>query len=424
MAAALLGVMGLIPGMPNVAFLLGAAALGSAAWVLHRRALAAAAAPPPAAPAQAVPTAEQRELSWEDVHPVDLIGLEVGYRLCPLVDTNHGGELLARIRGVRRKLTQELGFLVPAVHIRDNLELAPHRYRVLLSGVPVGEGVIYPDRDLAINPGRGLRQAAGHRDARPGVRHGGGGSRPAEREHAQTLGYTVVDASTVVATHSSHLVQTHAHELLGHEEVQQLLNGAGEERAAARRGPGAEGAAARASSCACCRVCSPSACRSATCARSSRRWPRMRARTQEPAVLQAQVRVALGRQIVQDIAGLGGELPVITLEPDLEQLLQSSLNGAGTRAWRRASPSGCRGASPTRRSARRRRASPPCCWWRRHCARRWPVLRVEPSWPARPCVERDSRMRHGAHDIALMSPSMEQQHFGAQDSSRYSARCW
>jgi flagellar biosynthesis protein FlhA len=328
-AAGLLGVMGLIPGMPNVAFLLGAAALGTAAWLLRRRALAAAAAPAPAPPV--VAPAEQKELTWEDVQAIDQIGLEVGFRLVPLVDRNTGGELLARIRGVRRKLTQELGFLVQAVHVRDNLQLAPNAYRVLLSGVPVGEGVIYPERDLAINPGRVYGKLQGVETRDPAFGMEAVWIEAGRREQAQTLGYTVVDASTVIATHISHIIQTHAHELLGHEEVQQLLNGL------ARSAP---------------RVVEELVPKTLPLAAVVRvlqgllaeqvpiRNLRLiietlaehAARTQDPAVLQAQVRVALGRQIVQDIVGSTGEVPVITLEPDLEQLLQSSLNGSAAAA--------------------------------------------------------------------------------------------
>ena len=152
-AATILGVMGLIPGMPNMAFLLFAALLGGGAWLLKKRAQAAATAAA-APPAPVVASNEPRDLSWDDVHSADLIGLEVGFRLVSLVDKNNGGELLARIRGVRRKLSQELGFLVQAVHIRDNLELSPNAYRVSLAGVAVGDGSVYPDRELAINPGR------------------------------------------------------------------------------------------------------------------------------------------------------------------------------------------------------------------------------------------------------------------------------
>src|SRR5512138_3867961 len=158
-AAALLGSMGLIPGMPNGAFLMMATLCGGAAWLLHRRtvqepASQEAALPPPTAP-------ESRELTWDDVQPVDIIGLEVGYRLVPLVDKVQGGDLLARIRGVRRKLTQDLGFLIQPVHIRDNLDLQPNAYRINLAGVPVGDGVVYPERELAINPGKVFGQLTG-----------------------------------------------------------------------------------------------------------------------------------------------------------------------------------------------------------------------------------------------------------------------
>src|SRR5690606_18178497 len=139
-------------------------------------------------------------------------------------DESQGGDLLARIRGVRRKLTGDLGFLVQAVHIRDNLDLSPNAYRINLAGVPVGEGVIYPERELAINPGKVFGRIPGVETRDPAFGMEAVWIEPSARENAQTLGYTVVDASTVIATHLSHVIQTHAHELLGHEEVQQLLN--------------------------------------------------------------------------------------------------------------------------------------------------------------------------------------------------------
>jgi flagellar biosynthesis protein FlhA len=271
---------------------------------------------------------ESRELSWEDVRPVDLLGLEVGYRLVPLVDANQGGDLLARVRGVRRKLTNEVGFLVPPVHIRDNLEFAPTVYRINLAGVPVGEGVIHPDRELAINPGRVFGKVSGIETTDPAFGMEAVWIEPSARDHAQTLGYTVVDPSTVIATHLSHLIQTHAHELLGHEEVQQLLN------TLAKASPKlVEDLVPK--------ILPMSVLVRVLQGLLAERVPirNMRSilealsehapRTQDPVLLQAQVRVALGRQIVQDIAGLKDELPVITLENDLEQLLQGSLNGAG-----------------------------------------------------------------------------------------------
>ena len=324
-AAGLLGVMGLIPGMPNFVFLSMAALAGFAAYRVKRRS-AAAAAKPAAAPVAPPPAPENRELSWEDVQPVDLVGLEVGYRLVPLVNKSQNGDLLARIRGVRRKLSQDLGFLVPSVHIRDNLDLAPNTYRINLGGVPVGESMVYPERELAINPGRVFGQLKGIATRDPAFGMEAVWIEPVSREHAQQLGYTVVDASTVIATHLSHIVQTHAHELLGHEEVQQLLANLGK-------------TAPKLVEDLVPKVLPLSVVVRVLQGLLSERVPirNMRTiietlaeyapRTPDPALLQNHVRAALGRQIVQDIAGIAGELPVITLEPDLEKLLQNSLTG-------------------------------------------------------------------------------------------------
>jgi flagellar biosynthesis protein FlhA len=328
-AAVLLGAMGLVPGMPNLAFLTIAALCGAGAWLVQRRAERRAVVPPPP-PRPAPVAAENRELSWDDVPPVDVIGLEVGYRLVPLVDRGQGQQLLGRIRGVRRKLSQDLGFLVPTVHIRDNLELAPNGYRIKLSGVPVGEGVAYPDRELALNPGRVFGKLNGLATRDPSFGMEAVWIEPALRDHAQTLGYTVVDAGTVLATHLSQLIQNHAHEILGHEETQQLLN------TLAKSAPKLV------------EELVPKLVPLGVVVRVlqgllAERIPirNMRAiieciaehaaRSQDPALLLAQVRVTLGRQIVQNLAGLQDELPVITLDPDLEQLLTGSLaNASGT----------------------------------------------------------------------------------------------
>ncbi len=329
-AAGVIAAMGVIPGMPNVAFLGVALLCAGAGWMLQQAARKAAAARDalPPEPVAAPPSADNRDLSWEDVRPVDLLSLEVGYRLVPLVDQGQGGDLLARIKGVRRKLTQDLGFLVPPVRIRDNLEFGPSTYRISLSGVPVGEGVIHPDRDLAINPGSVFGKLTGIETRDPAFGMEAVWIDPSLREQAQSLGYTVVDPSTVIATHLSHLVQSHAHELLGHEEVQQLLN------ALAKSAPKlVEDLIPR--------VLPTSVVVRVLQGLLAERVPvrNMRAiietlaehapRTQDPQQLQAAVRVALGRQIVQDIAGLKDELPVITLEPDLEQLLQGSMAPGG-----------------------------------------------------------------------------------------------
>ena len=327
-AAGLLAVMGLIPGMPNLPFLLMAAGCGFAARHLNKRKQAAAAEPAvEEAPPPPPPQIDNRELTWDDVQPVDLIGLEVGYRLVPLVDKAQGGDLLARIKGVRRKLTGDLGFLVQAVHVRDNLDLSPNAYRIVLGGVPVGEGTVYVEREMAINPGKVYGKVIGIDTVDPAFGMEAVWIEPAMRDQAQTLGYTVVDASTVIATHLSHVLQTHAHELLGHEEVQQLLNGL------AKSAPKLV------------EDLVPKALTLGTVVRVlqgllAERVPvrNLRsiietladhaARTQDPTQLQAQVRVALGRQIVQELVGLQNELPVITLEPDLEQLLTNSMSGS------------------------------------------------------------------------------------------------
>jgi flagellar biosynthesis protein FlhA len=324
----ILTLLGIIPGMPNLVFLGMAAVCAFGAYRLgKRKASDQAAAAAPAAAAAAVPT-EQRELSWDDVEPVDLIGLEVGYRLIPLVDRNQGGELMARIKGVRKKLSEELGFLVQAVHIRDNLELGPNSYRITILGAPVGESEVFPDRELAINPGQVSGTLPGSATKDPAFGLEAIWVEKSRREQAQAQGYTVVDASSVIATHLSHLLQSHAHELLGHEEVQQLLNRLGKsapkliedlvpkllpmsvvvkvlqylllERVPIRNLR---------------TICETLA--------------ELAPKTQDPIALVAAVRIALGRSIVQNIGGLRHELPVITLDPALEQVLQDSMAAGG-----------------------------------------------------------------------------------------------
>jgi flagellar biosynthesis protein FlhA len=319
----ILTLLGIIPGMPNFVFLSMAALCAVGAYFLSKRKASEKAAA--AVPAPVVKVAsEHRELSLDDVEPVDLIGLEVGYRLIPLVDRNQGGELMGRIKGVRKKLSEELGFLVQAVHIRDNLELGPNSYRITVLGAPVGESEVFPDRELAINPGQvsGTLPGAATKDPAFGLE--AVWIEKSRHEQAQALGFTVVDASSVIATHLSHLLQSHAHELLGHEEVQQLLNRLGKsapkliedlvpkmlpmsvvvkvlqylllERVPIRNLR---------------TICETLA--------------ELAPKTQDPVMLVAAVRVALGRSIVQHIGGLRQELPVITLDPALEQTLQDSM---------------------------------------------------------------------------------------------------
>jgi flagellar biosynthesis protein FlhA len=323
--AGILALLGIIPGMPNFVFLSMAGLCGAGAYFLSKRPVPGTAVAVVPAATQAIPS-EQKELSWDDVEAVDLIGLEVGYRLIPLVDRNQGGELMGRIKGVRKKLSEELGFLVQAVHIRDNLELGPNSYRITILGAPVGESEVFPDRELAINPGQVTGTMTGSATKDPAFGLDAIWIDKSRRDQAQGQGYTVVDASSVIATHLSHLLQSHAHELLGHEEVQQLLNRLGKtapkliedlvpkllpmsvvvkvlqylllERVPIRNLR---------------TICETLA--------------ELAPRTQDPVALVAAVRVALGRTIVQHIGGLREELPVITLDPALEQVLQDSMAG-------------------------------------------------------------------------------------------------
>jgi flagellar biosynthesis protein FlhA len=322
--AAVLGLVGLIPGMPNFAFLLFAATCGGIAWLMARRAKAAAEKPAPEAAAPAAPA----ELSWEDVGGADALGLEVGYRLIPMVDARQGGELMARIKGVRRKLTQDLGFLIPPVHIRDNLQLQPGAYRLLVHGVPVAEGQIHTDRELALNPGRVFGTVEGIPTKDPTFGLDAIWIDKGAREHAQSMGYTVVDSPTVIATHLSQIVRTHAQELLGHDEGQALLD------QLAKQAPKlVEDLVPKLLSLTAFVRVLQNLLAERVPIRNLRVIAEALAehagRSQDPVVLSGLVRVALGRQIVQEINGMQPELPVLTLAGPLEQVLQDSLKSGG-----------------------------------------------------------------------------------------------
>ncbi|MEW8626167.1 MAG: flagellar biosynthesis protein FlhA, partial [Candidatus Thiodiazotropha sp.] len=323
-AAAVLLVMGVIPGMPNFAFLTLSAAAAGGAWLIWQRQKEPQEEMVIEEP---VEQPEQRDLSWEDVQPVDLVGLEVGYRLIPLVDRNQGGQLMNRIKGVRRKLSQELGFLIPSVHIRDNLDLSPNSYRISLNGVVVAEVEIFPDRELAINPGQVFGQLQGTPTKDPTFGLDAVWIDPEQKDHAQTLGYTVVDASTVVATHLSEILQSQANELLGHEETQQLLD------MLARHTPKlVEDLVPKTLSLSVVTKILQNLLSEHVPIRDFRTIAETLAeqstRTQDPGALTAAVRVALSRGIVQKLIGTTDEIPVAVLEPGLEQLLQRTLQAS------------------------------------------------------------------------------------------------
>ncbi|GAO37516.1 flagellar biosynthesis protein FlhA [Sulfuricella sp. T08] len=323
--ATILGVMGLIPGMPNFSFLLLATMLAGAAYYIEQRARKPEALEI-AAPAQA-PT-EPVDVSWDDVMPVDILGLEVGYRLIPLVDRNQDGELLRRIRGIRKKFAHEMGFVVPAVHIRDNLELKPNGYRLALKGVEMGHGEAYVGMFLAINPGRVLGNLAGTPTRDPAFGLPAVWIEAEMREQAQTFGYTVVDASTVIATHLSNIIQSHSAELLGREEVQQLLDHLAKESPKL-----VEELVPKLLSLSTLHRVLQSLLDEGVHIRDMRTVIETLAehapRTQNVDELASLVRVALGRAIIQQIYPGTNELQVITLDPGLEGILMQATQTSG-----------------------------------------------------------------------------------------------
>ncbi|WP_162062641.1 flagellar biosynthesis protein FlhA [Vibrio taketomensis] len=326
--AGILFVMGIVPGMPHFAFLLLAAMAGAGAyWMTRKKKKQNEEQTNLPATTNAEPSTP-KELSWDDVQPVDIIGLEVGYRLIPLVDRDQGGELLERVKGVRKKLSQDFGFLIPAVHIRDNLELTPNSYRITLMGVAVGEAEIRPDQELAINPGQVYGMIDGEPTIDPAFGLEATWIREEQREHAQALGYTVVDSSTVLATHLSQLLTNNASQLIGHEEVQNLLEMLG--RSAPRL---VENFVPDQLQLGVVVKVLQNLLNEAVPIRDIRTIVQTLAeyssKSQEPDILTAAVRISLKRLIVQEINGIEPELPVITLIPELEQILHQTMQASG-----------------------------------------------------------------------------------------------
>ncbi len=330
-ASGILILMGLIPGMPHFAFLLLGSITSTISYFLIRTRKQASQVQEEEknkAIAAQTRSREMRDLSWDDVQPVDIIGLEVGYQLIPLVDRAQGGELLARIRGVRKKISQELGFLIPPVHVRDNLDMAPNQYAISLMGVKIGTDTIYPDRQLAINPGQVFGNVQGIKTKDPAFGLDAIWVAKDQVTHAQTLGYTVVDAATVVATHISQLLSEHAAMLLGHEEVQNLLDLIGKQHPKLVETIIPD-------------VVSLSVITKVLQNLLSESVPVRDMRTilqavseyapksVDPDILTAAARIALRRLIVQEIAGNEPEIPVITLSPELENLLHQSMQSGG-----------------------------------------------------------------------------------------------
>ncbi|MBC3916418.1 flagellar biosynthesis protein FlhA [Undibacterium sp. CY18W] len=323
----IIGGMGLIPGMPHIAFILLAAILCGGGYLLNKR----NEMPPAMDEKQDAPAAapqEMEEATWQDILPVDTLGLEVGYRLIPLVDKNQGGELLRRIKGIRKKFAQEVGFLSPPVHIRDNLELKPSAYRITLKGVEVGVGEALSGQYLAINPGMVTGNLPGTVTndpafGLPAVWIDGG-----MRDQAQAMGYTVVDSGTVIATHLNHLITSHAAELLGRQEVQLLMDHLAKDMPKM-----VEELVPKILPLSVLQKVLQNLLIEGVHIRDMRTiiecLSEQAMHTQDAAELTAQVRIALGRAIVQQIFPTGNELTVMTLDNRLERLLMQALQTSG-----------------------------------------------------------------------------------------------
>ncbi len=321
-SASILIVLGLIPGMPHVVFLSIGAILGYVSWVLAHR-------PPPVDPdLSAPPPPPDGEASWDDLQPVDQLGLELGYRLIALVDKNRQGDLLNRIKGVRRKFAQEVGFLPPPVHVRDNLELNPSAYRITLRGVVVGEGEAFPGLHLAINPGGITTPLIGTATTDPAFGLPAHWIDERQKETAQMAGFTVVDSETVMATHLSHLMQVQASRLLSRTETQQLVDHV------ARLAPKLiEEVVPKMVSIAVFQKVLQLLLDEAVHIRDIRTIVESLAEhattITDPVELAKRIRVALSPAIVQQIYGPTRELHVIAIDPSLERLLVQALGGTG-----------------------------------------------------------------------------------------------
>jgi flagellar biosynthesis protein FlhA len=329
--AGIIGGMGVIPGMPHFAFFLLAGILGGAAYLISERAKRPPEPSPDqvaAAKAAAAAPPEMEEATWSDIVPVDTLGLEVGYRLIPLVDKGQGGELLRRIKGIRKKFAQEVGFLSPPVHIRDNLELKPTAYRITLKGVEIGSGDAHVGQFLAINPGMVSGNLPGLTTTDPAFGLPAIWIDAGLREQAQAMGYTVVDAGTVVATHMNHLITTHAAELLGRQEVQLLLDHLAKESPKL-----VEDLVPKLLPLSTLQKVLQNLLAEGVHIRDMRTIIETIAeyapQIQDPNELTAQVRIALGRAIVQQIFPGSSELSVMALDNRLERLLMQALHAGG-----------------------------------------------------------------------------------------------
>lgn len=324
-AAGIIGVMGAVPGMPNLVFLSIAILLGVIGYQRSQAPVepevVEANSPSPSDPATP-------ELSWDDVSSLDAIGLEVGYRLIPLVDQAQGGDLLSRIKGVRKKMSQDMGFLVDTVHIRDNLDLGPNTYRITIHGVTMGEAELIPDRELAINPGQIFGEVEGIPTKDPSFGLDALWIDPAHRDIAQSAGFTVVDSSTVIATHLSQILKNNAARLVGQDDVQQLLD-----RLKINSPKLVENLIPGVMSLADVTRVIHNLLEEGVPVRDMKTIAEtlslQRGDQKSPDEMTSQVRVALGASIFQNVAGAAIELPVMVLDPQLEQIMSNAVQSNG-----------------------------------------------------------------------------------------------
>lgn len=325
--AGIIGGMGVIPGMPNLAFLTLAAVLAGIAYMASERQKVVAVEPEIEEKVEAPVEAE--EASWDDVTPVDIVGLEVGYRLIPLVDKSQGGDLLKRIKGLRKKFAQEIGFLAPTVHIRDNLELRPSGYRITLKGVEIASGESNFGQFLAIDPGMVTGALPGQITTDPAFGLPAVWIDASMRDGAQSMGYTVVDAGTVVATHLNHIISMHAAELLGRQEVQLLLDHVSKESPKL-----IEDLVPKLLSLSVIQKVLQNLLAEGVHIRDMRTivetLSEYASQTQDTSELTALVRVQLGRAIVQQLFPTGNEVTVMTLDNNLERLLMQAMQSSTT----------------------------------------------------------------------------------------------
>ena len=321
-SAGILMVLGLVPGMPHLVFITLALATAGLGLMVIRQEVQVEAEEQAK---QDAPVVEgPKELDWDDVDQVDLIGLEIGYGLIPLVNPETGGELMSRVKGVRKKLSAELGFLVQPVRIRDDLNIDPDSYNIVLKGVVRGKGEIKVGRELAINPGQVYGDLKGIPTKEPAFGLDAVWIEPSQRDQARALGYTVVDASTAISTHLNKVLRENAADLLSHDETQQLLD-----KLAAKSPKIVEDLVPGKLTLGVLTRILQNLLQESVSIRDMRTiaesLTEASSRTTDPEQLTAMVRPKLGRMIMQSLVDDKNSLSVMTLEPSLEQLLHNVL---------------------------------------------------------------------------------------------------